>query len=89
MYKKITTIEEIFDTTPQRTTEVKQEAEVENEEDVIKVDVLLMIRLLECVREDSKKDLDLYVVAKNLVDMSKSGKILLLNDYAQVVEKNK
>lgn len=78
MYKKITTIEEVFDAAPA--------AKVENEEDVIRVDVPLMIRLLEYAREDAKNDVDLHKVAKKLIELSEEGEVLSMDHYDKIVK---
>jgi hypothetical protein len=56
-----------------------------NPMDVIMVDVPLMIRLLEYAREDAKEDVDLHNVAENLIELSKMGKVLNMDDYSSIV----
>jgi len=63
---------------------VKKEKE-KNPMDVIMVDVPLMIHLLEYAREDAKEDVDLHNVAENLIELSKNGKILNMDDYSSIV----
>lgn len=82
MYKKITTIEEVFGDAPVTSNNTK-----ENEEDVIRVDVPLMIRLLEYAREDAKNDMDLHAVAKHMISLSETGNVLTMDDYADIVKK--
>jgi hypothetical protein len=82
MYKKITTIEEIFDSSP-----ILAPKPPENEEDKICVDVPLFIRLLEYAREDAKTDMDLHTVAKAAIELSESGKVLTMDDYSKLVAK--
>lgn len=80
MYKKTTTttIEEISE---------DQRAPIKGlfKEDVIRLDVPLMIRLLEYAREDASTDMDLHVLAENLVEMSEYGKVLSMEDYSEIV----
>jgi len=57
----------------------------ENPEDVIKMDVPLLIRILEYAREDAKTDMDLHFVAENLIELSKEGRILNMDDYIAIV----
>ncbi len=57
----------------------------ENPEDVIKMDVPLLIRMLEYAREDAKTDMDLHKVAENLILLSKEGRILDMTDYDSIV----
>lgn len=54
--------------------------------DIITLDVPLMIRLLEYAREDAKTDMDLHKVAENLIQLSKEGRLLDMNDYDSIVE---
>lgn len=60
----------------------------ENPEDVIKMDVPLLIRMLEYAREDAKTDMDLHFVAENLIELSKTGKILTMDDYNSIMSPN-
>lgn len=83
MYKKITTIEEVFDAAPMSKN---NSTKAENEEDVIRVDVPLMIRLLEYAREDAKNDLDLHKVAKKLIELSEEGEVLSMDHYDKIVK---
>lgn len=57
----------------------------ENPEDVVKMDVPLLIRMLEYAREDAKTDMDLHKVAENLILLSKEGRILDMADYDSIV----
>ena len=57
----------------------------ENPEDVIKMDVPLLIRLLEYAREDAKADMDLHSVAENLIELSKNDLVLTMTDYDSIV----
>ncbi len=61
------------------------EYENENEEDVIRVNVPLMIRLLEYAREDAEKDIDLHSVTERLIELSEEGKVLEMKDYESIV----
>lgn len=58
----------------------------ENEEDVIKLNVPLMIRLLEWAREDAWQDVELHIIAENLVDLSEEGDVLEMEDYPEIVK---
>ena len=59
---------------------------IDNEEDVIKLNVPLLIRLLEFAREDSSQDVDLHLVAENLIDLSEEGAVLEMEDYEEIVQ---
>lgn len=52
----------------------------------IRVDVPLMIRLLEFAREDASSDMDLHVLTENMIAMSEYGRVLTMNDYEELVE---
>lgn len=58
----------------------------ENEADKVTLDVPLLIRLMEFSKEDASEDVDLHVVAENLVRLSESGKCLSMEDYEAAVE---
>jgi len=59
---------------------------IDNEEDVIKLNIPLMIRLLEFAREDASKDVDLHVIVENLIDLSEEGDVLEMEDYEEIVQ---
>lgn len=59
---------------------------IENEEDVLKVNVPLMIRLLEWAREDACKDTDVHIVAEQLIELSEQGNILTMSNYPEIVQ---
>ena len=99
LLKKITTntVEEHFSEIPKPMLKAKQygfdevydyepEDENENEEDVIKLNVPLMIRLLEYAREDSSHDVDLHFIVENLIDLSEEGDVLEMKDYPEIVK---
>jgi hypothetical protein len=57
----------------------------DNPTDEIKLDVPLLIRLLEYAREDAKTDMDLHNVAERLIDLSRGGECLGMVDYEAIV----
>lgn len=59
----------------------KKLGEDTNPKDVIKVDVPLLIRLLEYAREDAKTDMDLHNVAERLINLSSGGEVLGMSQY--------
>lgn len=85
LLKKITTntVEEHFSeiTNPK----IMSNGNYENEEDVIKLNVPLMIRLLEWAREDANKDVELHVVAEKLIDLCDDGDTLTMGDYPEII----
>lgn len=56
-----------------------------NECDVVKVDVPLLIRLLEYAREDASSDVDLHKVAENLIELCEEGQVLTMSDYEKII----
>lgn len=97
LLKKITTstVEEHFSEIPKATqldyydfgneNDYEEESDTEIEGDVIKLNVPLVIRLLEYAREDANKDVDLHLVAENLISLSQEGDVLDMDDYADIV----
>ena len=85
MYKRImhTITEEHFDQKPTDNGYAKQ---CENEEDVIKTNVPLMIRLLEYAREEAKKDVELHLVTEKLIELSEEGKVLTMEHYPEIMK---
>jgi len=59
-----------------------------NPKDVVKMDVPLLIRMLEYAREDAKTDMDLHDVAENLIALSANGQTLDMNHYNKIVDAN-
>jgi len=59
----------------------------ENEEDVIKLNVPLMIRLLEWAREDVNEDIEIHVIVEKLIELSGEGDTLEMSDYTDIVSK--
>lgn len=61
----------------------------ENEEDVVKLNIPLVIRLLEFAREDATEDADLHLVVENLIELSADGSVLEMEDYEDIVDLEK
>ena len=57
-----------------------------NPTDIIKLDVPLLIRLLEFAREDASCDLDLHDLAEKLLARGTRGKTLSMKDYEYVID---
>lgn len=53
--------------------------------DVIKVDVPLLIRIMEYAREDAKDDMALHDVAEQLIKLSTEGRTLTMQDYDTII----
>jgi len=60
-----------------------------NEADVVKVDVPLLIRLLEYVREDVESDIEVHKIATNIIALSSTDEVLNMNSYECIVENTK
>lgn len=56
-----------------------------NKPDVVKLDVPLLIRLLEYAREDAQTDMDLHNVTEKLIEFSTSGNVLTMEYYDAIV----
>lgn len=57
-----------------------------NPTDIVKLDIPLLIRLLEFAREDAQGDLDLHDLAEKLISRGSRGKTLSMKDYEYVVD---
>jgi hypothetical protein len=53
--------------------------------DVIKLDVPLLIRLLEYAKEDAQTDMNLHAVAENLITLSQNDRVLGMTDYDSII----
>ena len=63
---------------------VKEEADAK---DVVSMDIPLLIRVLEFIREDVKTDMDLHRVVENLIDLRTEG-VLTMDHYDKAVKIN-
>lgn len=91
MYKKIThnIVEEHFDHPAVMPVSMRPRSlpkSKENEEDVIKVNVPLMIRLLEWAREDASRDVELHVITERLIELSEDDDTLTMSVYPEIIE---
>jgi hypothetical protein len=57
-----------------------------NPVDTVSMDIPLLIRLFEYAREDAQTDMDLHNVAERLVNLSKEGESLTMDDYDSIVD---
>ena len=67
------------------TEEPEEPAVEENPEDTVTMDIPLLIRLLEYAREDAETDMDLHNVTDMLIELSKDGDVLTMDNYDQIV----
>ena len=90
MYKKIihNIVEEHYDhpaimpvgMRPKMTNETP-----ENEEDVVKFNIPLILKLLEWAREESSKDMELHIVVERMIELSENGDTLTMTEYPEIV----
>lgn len=57
----------------------------DNPPDVVKLDIPLLLRLLEYAREDAETDMDLHQVTDMLIKLSGDGDTLTMQNYDQIV----
>lgn len=57
-----------------------------SEELVLRLNVPLMLRLLEYAREDANSDLDLHFLVENLVKLNNDNSYLAMKNYETIVE---
>ena len=63
--------------------------ELENPKDIVKMDIPLLIRILEYAREDAKTDMDLHNVTERLIEFSQEGDVLTMEEYDAIVGNQK
>ena len=56
-----------------------------NPKDIVKLDVPLLIRILEFAREDASSDEELHKVASNIIELSSIGGALGMIDYEAIM----
>lgn len=59
--------------------------ETKNSIDTISLNVPLLIRIMEYSKEDAQTDMDLHKVAEKIIELSKQGKTLTMEDYSYIV----
>ena len=90
MYKKIThnIVEEHYDHPAVLPVSMKSrmaKASPENEEDVVKFNIPLILKMLEWAREESSKDMELHVIVERLIELSEEGDTLTMDNYSEIV----
>jgi len=58
---------------------------MKNPKDIVKLDVPLLIRILEFAREDASSDEELHKVASNIIELSGIGGTLGMIDYEAIM----
>jgi len=56
-----------------------------NPKDIVKLDVPLLLRILEFAREDASSDEELHKVASNIVELSSVAGVLGMIDYEAIL----
>jgi len=59
-----------------------------SDELVLRLNVPLMLRLLEFAREDANSDLDLHFLVENLVKLNNDFSYLAMKNYNEIVEES-
>jgi hypothetical protein len=57
-----------------------------SDELVLRLNVPLMLRLLEFAREDARSDLDLHLLVENLAKLNNDNSYLAMKNYQDIVE---
>ena len=53
--------------------------------DTVRMDIPLLIRVMEFVKEDAKTDMELHAAAENMIELSKKDRVLNMDDYNSIV----
>jgi hypothetical protein len=53
--------------------------------DIVKLDIPLLIRMMEYAKEDAETDMDLHTAAENMIELSKEDRILSMDDYTNII----
>lgn len=56
-----------------------------NDQDIAKLSIPLLLRLLEFAREDAKSDLDLHFVVENVIKLHQTRQHLNMEQYKELV----
>jgi len=94
MYKKTTTVEEFFDTAaPPMMQNLGAQNGIRTPhpkalKPVLRVDVPLMIRLLEYAKEDAVSDIELHEMVERMMELCEYGEVLEMDDYDAIVIAN-
>lgn len=59
---------------------------INSEDDYVKLNIPLMIRLLEYAREEAVNDIDLHLIAEKLMELSENGDTLTMKDYLDIID---
>lgn len=53
--------------------------------DTVRMDIPLLIRVMEFAKEDAKTDMELHAAAENMIELSKKDRVLNMDDYNNIV----
>jgi phenylalanyl-tRNA synthetase alpha subunit len=53
--------------------------------DTVRMDIPLLIRVMEFAKEDAKTDMELHAAAENMIELSKKDRVLNMDDYNSIV----
>jgi len=53
--------------------------------DTVRMDIPLLIRVMEFAKEDAKTDMDLHAAAENMIELSKNDRVLNMDDYNSII----
>ena len=53
--------------------------------DTVRMDIPLLIRVMEFAKEDAKTDMELHAAAENMIELSKNDRVLNMDDYSSIV----
>lgn len=56
-----------------------------NPKDAVSMDIPLLIRMFEFMREEAKDDEEVHDVTEKLISLSQHGNVLTMDDYPQIV----
>ena len=63
-----------------------EEEPTNNPEDCVSMNIPLLMRVLEFAKEDASSDEQLHDVVERMIEMSKNGQILSMDDYDSIIE---
>lgn len=90
MYKKTTTVEEYFDNMPPQMPPQMPPPAASRQpkliQPILKINVPLMLKLLEYAKEEVKSEIELHEMVENMLDLSNPSVILGLNDFEDIVD---
>jgi hypothetical protein len=90
MYKKTTTtVEEFFDSapTPPPPVGLVRTSQPKIMRPILRIDVPLMIRLFEYMREEVETDIEIHEIVERMIELCEYGEVLEMEHYDEIIEK--